>query len=521
MSLPPESTMAQRQAEIYIHSRTGVRRDIAVNGAVVGLGLLAVVMGWLVASGHLLIALLPCVALPIALVVAWLGPAAIAGIILLLALDGVPGVNLASFDVHGSFEAVDICALALILLAAARYFLGARDKVDQRSRQLAVWSALFVAVWMLAFFKGLDRGVPALKAALFGRDFLFFALLVPMAKALVKNERELTRLVAVVGTMTTIYALGEIATSLRLINPSIINVKHTLAVGPFTRVYGSMNDLVALGFCCALAYALLNSGKRARWAATVAAVCGVAVILQLTRALYVGLVAGMVLAFILWATGRSRRSRLRRRLLWTVSAIVVLSAVTVFVAPQVLSSSSVQTITNRVNEGISDVGSSSQKVPGNTVAYRQNVSSLMLQVLGSHWVFGLGFLHPSAVYFPQLPNGSIRNNDLGLFNGLMTMGVIGDILIYVPVLMALRCVLPRQAPGARDWLRLGGMIWIVSVIVGSLTLVTLFSPTGLILMAVLLGIVFRDAQERSYQGYATADAPRSGDGLLAGMRDVM
>jgi len=34
------------------------------------------------------------------------------------------------------------------------------------------------------------------------------------------------------------------------------------------------------------------------------------------------------------------------------------------------------------------------------------------------------------------------------------------------------------------------MIWMVSVIVGSLSLVTLFSPNGLVLMAVLLGIIF-------------------------------
>jgi hypothetical protein len=131
------------------------------------------------------------------------------------------------------------------------------------------------------------------------------------------------------------------------------------------------------------------------------------------------------------------------------------------------------------------------------VAYRQNVSSLMLHVLGSQWVLGLGFLHPAVVYFPQLPNGSIRNNDLGLFNSLMTMGVVGTVLVYVPVLIALGDVFPRGAlDGERDWLRLGGMIWLISVIAGSLTLVTLFSPNGLVLTAVLLGVIFRKSQLR-------------------------
>jgi len=487
-----ESRIIQRPWGVYNPSRDDVRRAILVDGAVVGLGLLSVATGWLISTNHLVIALLLCIALPVAFVVAWAGLAAIAGVILLLVLNGVPGINLTSYNVHGSFETIDICAMALIALAAIRYFFGAREPANRQTRQLVAWSSIFLAIWMIAFVKGLDRGVPALKAALFGRDFLFFALLVPLAKALVKNERELTRFVTVIGVMTTVYASGEIATSLGFLNQNIINAKQTIEIGSLTRVYAPMNDLVALGFSCALAYALLNKGKRATWAALIASICGIAVLLQLTRALYVGLVIGMIVAFVIWGAARSqRRFRLRRRLLWTIIGMIILGSVAVIAAPQVLSSSSVQSITNRVSQGIADIGSSNRVETGNTVAYRQHVSSLMLQVLGSHWVLGLGFLHPSTVFFPQLPKGSIRDNDLGLFNGLMTMGIIGTILIYIPVIMALGRVLPSRSPGARwDWLRLGGMIWMVSVIVGSLSLVTLFSPNGLVLMAVLLGIIF-------------------------------
>lgn len=511
MSRPYQSSIDQRWWGIYNPSRIDTRRVILVPGAVVGLCLLSVAMGWLISTDHLLIALLLCIALPIAFVVAWAGSAAIAGVILMLTLNGVPGLNVSSFNVHGSFEAIDICAVGLIVLAAARYFFGGREPVDRRTRHLAAWSIAFLIVWTIALVKGVDRSVPTLNAALYGRDFLFFALLAPLAKALFKSERDLTRFVVVVGVMTTVYALGEIATSLGALSPSIINVKQTLAVGSLTRVYSSMNDLVALGFACALAYALLNTGKRATWATMVAVICGVAVILQLTRALYLGLVVGMIFAFIVWATGRSQlRSLLRRRLLWTAVGMIVFGTAMVFVAPQVFSSSSIQTITNRVTQGISDIGSSTGVKTTNTVAYRQHVSSLMLQVLGSHWVLGLGFLHTSStVFFPQLPNGSIRNNDVGVLNILMTMGIIGTILIYVPVLMAVGCALPRQSSGTRwDWLLFGGMIWIISVIAGSLSLVTLFSPNGLVLTAVMLGIMFRLTRWRDRQVSHSSTAAR-------------
>ena len=492
--------MAPRRGRIYTLRPDDMRRALAVQGAILGLGLLSFAIGWLIVSGHLLIAALLCIALPMVCVVAWAGLSAIAGVILLLTLNGIPGIDLTRFNVHGSFESLDICAVCLILLAAGRYFFGTREAGGQHTERLVAWSAVFLAVWAVALVKGLDRGVPVLTAALFGRDFLFFALLVPFAKALVKTNRELTRLVAVVGAMTTVYALGEIATTFGVLRPNVINDIQVLRVGPLTRVYSNMNDLVALGFSCALAYSVLHTGRRSRLAAAIAIVCGVAVVLQLTQAMYVGLAIGMILAFLIWTVGGFQlRFRLRHRLLWAVVGTLAFSFGAVVVAPHVLSSSSIQTITNRIGAGVSDVESSRRVVGGsaNTVAYREQVASIMRQILGSHWILGLGFLHPSVVYFSQLPHGSIRNNDTGLFNGLMTMGVVGTALIYIPVIMGLGCIVPGSADETRwAWLRLGSMIWMISALAGSLTLVTLFSTNGLTLTAVLLGIIFGVARPR-------------------------
>ena len=59
----------------------------------------------------------------------------------------------------------------------------------------------------------------------------------------------------------------------------------------------------------------------------------------------------------------------------------------------------------------------------------------MLVVLGPAWPIGLGFLHPAIHYVAGLPEGSIRNSDLGLMQVLMTMGVLGLALLLSIVLV--------------------------------------------------------------------------------------
>jgi hypothetical protein len=117
----------------------------------------------------------------------------------------------------------------------------------------------------------------------------------------------------------------------------------------------------------------------------------------------------------------------------------------------------------------------------------------MTKYLGGNWLAGLGFVSPSSHYYFGLPNGSIRDPDLGVLNAVMTMGVIGAVLIYVPVLGTLSHILKRvsaKGPGVRyEWLSYGGAIWIVATLTSSATLVTLFSPGGLVLSSVFLTVL--------------------------------
>jgi hypothetical protein len=75
----------------------------------------------------------------------------------------------------------------------------------------------------------------------------------------------------------------------------------------------------------------------------------------------------------------------------------------------------------------------------------------------------------------------------------MTMGVLGTLLLYAPLLASL-AVLFRgrcRSHGHDRWLRFGVAAWLVAVLVSSVTLVTLFSVSGLTLTAALLGIGLR------------------------------
>jgi hypothetical protein len=192
-----------------------------------------------------------------------------------------------------------------------------------------------------------------------------------------------------------------------------------------------------------------------------------------------------VLAGAIWWFRRGPiRGIARRRLL-----VVPLLAVIVLALGATVSSTErhvFSTVATRALSGLSDVNSNS-----GTVGYRVSVNRQMLHLLGQEWPIGLGFIHPSAHPYPNLPGGSIRNSDLGVLNALMTMGAIGAILLYLPMLLVLRA-LTRAATVPEsvgdEWLRLGVTIWVIGTIASSITLVDLFSFGGLEVTACMLAL---------------------------------
>jgi hypothetical protein len=171
-------------------------------------------------------------------------------------------------------------------------------------------------------------------------------------------------------------------------------------------------------------------------------------------------------------------------------ALAVIVSVALAVGLNIGNARVANAVAHRVEEGVQNVAHTT-----GTVRYRRQLDDEMLNVLGASWPIGLGFLHPGAHFVTGLPEGSIRNTDTGVFGALMTMGVVGTVLIYVPLAYAfielVRLNRRARAPSRarRMGLVYGGTAWVTWVVAGSATLVLLFSITGVVLTALVLAVL--------------------------------
>jgi hypothetical protein len=354
---------------------------------------------------------------------------------------------------------------------------------------LYVTSALLAGWWLLTWARSsLLHDIPPKLAAKFARDFLFFALSLPLLCDLFVTFPRLRRQVLwTLGGGAFVYAVAQIAQSRTNISVDFILHAQFYVVSQGTsRVYSPMNALIRAAFALSAGALILAPTRRIRLRAAVPAVVfGTAMLLQLTRAAYFGFAVGFLVAASIWwfRRGPVRDAARRRLLLVPLFAVLVLGlGATVSAAERNVFS----TVTTRALAGYSDANNTS-----GTVQVRVNLGKEMLRLLGPSWPIGLGFIHPAAHPFPTLPNGSIRDSDLGVLNALMLMGALGAILIYAPLLLVLRALgRGSTEPEGYDteWLRLGIAIWIIGAIASSLTLVDLFSFGGLQLAACLLAL---------------------------------
>jgi hypothetical protein len=248
-----------------------------------------------------------------------------------------------------------------------------------------------------------------------------------------------------------------------------------------------MTDGVALVLALSIGVALVERGRLQLYALLTAVVTGTAVALSLTRAEYFGLAGGVVVGLIvISATGpRGVKARIGWRVVGTVTVALVAVTLVVVTAPQVGQSGAVHDIANRVSTGVAGLTGGSTS----TLSYRTSLDQTMLGILGNKWPVGLGFLPPSFAYFPQLPQGSIVNSDVGVVNGLMVIGAIGTVLLYLPLMVFVGWIVRGLARAGPDLgLRLGLAIWGITTLAASITLYTLFSTGGLVIVAAVIGI---------------------------------
>jgi hypothetical protein len=426
-----------------------------------------------------------------------------AGILVLVILNGLPGVDLESFSTKGSFRVADVAAVALVAALAIRSASQTGPpELAPWLRWSRWWAFTLVSWWAFTVLRSnLLDGIPILKAALFGRDFLYFALLVPLFLAGLRTKREIRGLIGALLAGTVLFAAGHVmlvvfgASSIAGIRPAwFIHETLTNELSGFTRVYALMGDPVAATVPFAAGLVLMASTRRLRLVGFFLLVLtGLSVLFEFTRATYFGLFLGLFFASAFWLSRRVE-GQVARRLAIVVACLTLVGGA-ILANQRQSTNSPTQTALNRssapaaviASRFSSGVGDLSAKA--GTVGYRYQVGRRMLHVLGNKWPIGLGFWHPDAKYVGQLPQGSIRNGDVGVLNSLMTMGLLGTILIYLMPLSLLLAILRKQwhrEASVDDWFFFGVTAWLVAVFVGSISLVTLFSPSGLVFTAAML-----------------------------------
>jgi hypothetical protein len=485
------------------YSRLRPRLEGGLRALAIAAGVLlgSVVVGWWYMTGPLG-SVLP-VAVAAAVILTAVGRWNFGGLVALLALvvlNGIPGPDLEQYAASGSFRVSDLAAFALIGTLVLRQTSG-EASVGTLLRTLRWWGFALASWWTITLARTVIEGDSLFKSGLFARDFLYFALLLPLIAGGLRTRREVRACLGILAAAAVCHALGQLAISAAGVTSSaiyyVVHTTYTNEYGGIHRIYSRMDDAVAALLPIALGLALLPPAKRVRLPAILlVAVSALSVLFQLTRATYLGLALAIVLVGGIWMYGNPVASAALRRTA-AAAALVVIGVVFAVgyrpyqnQTPQATNSGAAAVSTRAV----SSIEELQQR--SGTVGYRYSLESKMLKVLGGQWPVGLGFWHPLDHPVPALPDYSIRNTDTGVLNAVMTMGAVGAALIYLPCVVLLVAMSRRRRDDtvrarADQWLYFGASTWILYVLIGSVSLVTLFSPSGLVLTATVLGCAAR------------------------------
>ncbi len=461
-----------------------LKNTLAVATLIVG----ATSIGYLIAMGQVIVVAAALI-VAVSLALAVFAPGPFVALMLLVIMNGVPGVDLGGR--LGPIRIQDCAVIALIVVLHAR----GREAVSSYGARLVrlarLWAACTVAWWIVTVARSmLIDGIPILKATLYGRDFLYFAILLPVALRASIPRQSLKAGVILLGGGVVAYTVGQIAVSLSGAQlPWLVHSFENSEVGGLTRVYSPMIWVVSICMLFVLARLFSREGKGNRLAlGGLAALFLLAVVLQFTRAIYLATLVALVVAVIAHTVRRGSLTSVTFRA--AMLALGVMLIVLVVMGLNIGNDRITNAVSARVDAGIQNVTGTT-----GTVGYRNQLDEKLLTVLGADWPIGLGFLHPDVHYVVGLPEGSIRNSDTGVFNALMTMGVVGALLLYAPLVFAFMELVrlngrilefSRKRP---MWLVYGGTACITWVVAGSPTLVVLFSVTGLVMTALVLAVL--------------------------------
>ncbi len=415
-----------------------------------------------------------------AIMVALWNRGVLAGILVLLVINGVPLINLQPAGQRSSGGLYDAVFVILAMFLLVCSFANAPSRAHNRLIVwVFLWAGLYLAWWSFKVLAG-SPGVPLVPAIKYGRVFLYFIVFLPLALVALRQRKQLAGFGFTLAAGAALFSVGQILKQVTHANFGwLIHVTQTNEFEGITRIYAPMNDLVIAVFPMAFAAMLLGPKQWRRGALLLTVLTGLANTLSFTRAVYVSEIVALILISIVWAKGTGWENRRIRyasmfALVAVIGGIAILGGAT---SGTTGSSSPVQAVISRAALGFTDV-----ETGGGTAGYRLHKAHLELEVLGDHWLAGLGFLNPAYRYFAGLHEGSIQDDDLGSLSVLTTMGIIGLILAYLPPILGLIYLLRRRY-GAIQY---GGAMYLTAALVGSITLGAVSTLSGLMVLGSML-----------------------------------
>ncbi len=445
----------------------------------VGLAGLLVGCGWAIVAGD---AKVLFIGLAVVAAVVWWNRGVLTGIFVLLLLEGVPFINPGggSSTIAGANAPSDVVFVALVVLLALCAFDGTGNRAQNRIAILAsTWASCYFAWWLYKVVAA-SPGIPVLSAFSFGREYFGFSLFLPLALLALRRRQDLVGFAITLAIGGAIFSAGQILVQVAHVElPGLIHIIKTNEFEGLTRIYSDMNELLAAVFPMALAATLLGPKPWRRRALPLAVLTGLANALTFTRAVYASELLALLLISLIWARGAGWRPRRVRRM-FAFAVVATMFAIAFAGGSSTTSgnsSSPVQAVIARAELGLSNA----QNKTG-TLAVREHEADRDLEVLGDRWVTGLGFLNPAYHYVLSLHHGSIRNSDVGSLNIVMTMGLIGLILAYIPPVAALIYLLRRRY----SWIQYGGAMYLGAALIASITLGTVASLAGLLTVGSVL-----------------------------------
>ncbi len=353
------------------------------------------------------------------------------GLLVLAAVNALPGPNVETFAVVRAVHLSDVMVLLLALVLAWVAITGehrARSGLRPRAGRcgparltlLGLWLAAGIRVWV-------SHAIPLSNALFWGRAYLFLAILPPLfVRALsVPRVRSAALAAGAVGICVTALAQVVTITSGHQIS-LFVHVTQLGDVQGLIRLYSGADWLVPAGVPFGVSLVLLARTRALRVAGGVVLVFTLAAFaVELTRALYVGMVVGIALTSALWLAMGDPVGRIgRRRGLQVAAVLVAMGAALVLFKPAVVTSSAVNGVVIRATSVFADLSANGSLQDPDLAARRVERADLT-GYLGRSWPLGKGFLDPSYYYVPQVVGGSIQNPDVGYLSAVMTIGVVG------------------------------------------------------------------------------------------------